>query len=142
MGNSGMVERRSIFKAAAAFGGQSTLTVIAPAIPGATQESEIPAAASPEVKLEDVLAGPNTKLTIERRGQIVLFGINRPYIQNRIDPETFEKLAKHITNMTTIPRCAPRFYLATGRTFQEGSTLKDLSRSQGRASPGSRALGR
>ena len=49
---------------------------------------------------------------------------------------------KHTTNMTAIPRCAPRFYLATGRTFQEGSTLKDLSRSQGRASPGSPAPGR
>jgi hypothetical protein len=38
---------------------------------------------------------------------------------------------KHITNMTTIPRCAPQFYLATERTFQEGSTFKDSSRSQG-----------
>jgi hypothetical protein len=46
---------------------------------------------------------------------------------------------KHITNMTMIPRCARRYYLATGRTFQ-GSTLKDLGRSQVRASPGSRAL--
>ena len=139
MGNSGMVERRSILKAAAAFGGPSTLAVIAPTVSGAAQESEIPAAASPEVKLENVLAGPNTKLTIERRGQIALFGINRPYIQNRIDPETFDKLAEAITNMTTIPRCAPQFYLVTGKIFQEGSTLKDLSRSQGRLSPGSRA---
>ena len=142
MGNSGMVERRSLLKAVAAFGGLSTLALIAPAVSGATQESEIPAAASPEIKLEDVLAGPNTKLTIERRGQIVLFGINRPYIQNRIDPETFENSPKHITNMTTILRCAPRFCLATGRTFPEGSTWKDLSRSQGRASPGSPAPGR
>jgi enoyl-CoA hydratase len=94
MGNSGMFKRRSILKAAAAIGGLSTFAVIAPVIPGAAQESEIAAAASPEVRLGDVLAGPNTKLTIERRGQIVLFGINRPYIQNRIDPETFEKLAE------------------------------------------------
>jgi enoyl-CoA hydratase len=94
MGNSGMFKRRSILKAAAAIGGLSTLAVIAPVIPGAAQEREIAAAASPEVRLGDVLAGPNTKLTIERRGQIVLFGINRPYIQNRIDPETFEKLAE------------------------------------------------
>src|ERR1700759_4817983 len=94
MDNSGMFERRSILKAAAAFGGLSTLAAIAPAVSKAAQESEIPADASPEVKLEDVPAGPNTKLTIERRGQIALFGINRPYIQNRIDPETFEKLAE------------------------------------------------
>jgi hypothetical protein len=89
-----VIERRSILKAAAAFGGLSTLAVIAPAVSEAAQESEIPAAASPEVKLEDVLAGPNIKLTIERRGQIVLFGINRPYIQNGIDPGNFEKLAE------------------------------------------------
>ena len=93
MSNPGMIERRSVLKAAAAFGGLSTIAVIAPAIPGAAQESEIPAAASVEVKLEDVPAGPHTKLTIERRGQIVLFGIHRPYIQNRIDPETLPPLS-------------------------------------------------
>jgi hypothetical protein len=142
MAKSEMVKRRSLLKAAAVFGGLSTLSVMACAVPGASQESETPAAASPEVRLEDVSAGPNTKLTIQRRGQIVLLGINRPSIRNRIDPETFEKLAKPITNMTTIPRCAPRFYLATGRTFQGGSTLTDFSRLQGRASPGLRARGR
>jgi hypothetical protein len=62
MSHSGMVERRSVLKAAAAFGGLSTFCAIAPAITGAAQESEIPAAASPEVKLEDVVAGPNTKM--------------------------------------------------------------------------------
>ena len=36
------------------------LAVIVPAIPGAAQESEIPPAASAEIKLEDVLAVPNT----------------------------------------------------------------------------------
>jgi enoyl-CoA hydratase len=90
----GMVERRSILKAAAAFGGLSALAVIAPTVSGAAQESEISTAASPKVKLEDVPATPNTKVTVERRGQIVLIGINRPYIQNRIDPETYEKLAE------------------------------------------------
>jgi hypothetical protein len=140
MGNSGMVERRSLLKAAAAFGGLSTLAVIAPAVSGAAQESEIPAAASPAAKLEDVLAGPNTKLTTERRGQIVLFGIHRPYIQNRIDPETFEKLAEAYYQYDYA--ASLRFYLVTGRIFHEGSMLKDLSRSQGRASPGSQALRR
>jgi hypothetical protein len=140
MGNSGMVERRSLLKAAAAFGGLSTLAVIAPAVSGAAQESEIPAAASPAAKLEDVLAGPNTKLTTERRGQIVLFGIHRPYVQNRIDPETFEKLAEAYYQYEHA--ASLRFYLVTGRIFHEGSMLKDLSRSQGRASPGSQALRR
>jgi enoyl-CoA hydratase len=30
---------------------------------------------------------------VERRGQTVLIGINRPYIHNRIDPETYSGLA-------------------------------------------------
>lgn len=46
------------------------------------------------ITLEDVPISSGAKLTIERRGQIVLFGINRPCVQNRIDPETFEKLAE------------------------------------------------
>ena len=44
--------------------------------------------------MADVPFTEATKLTVERRGQIVLIGINRPYIQNRIDPETFQALAK------------------------------------------------
>ena len=34
------------------------------------------------------------KVTVERRGQLVLIGINRPYIHNRIDPETYAGLAR------------------------------------------------
>ena len=34
------------------------------------------------------------KVTVERRDDVVLIGINRPYIDNRIDPETFSKLAR------------------------------------------------
>ena len=44
--------------------------------------------------LKNIPLGPNVKLTMERRGQIVLFGINRPNIQNRIDPETSESLGR------------------------------------------------
>jgi enoyl-CoA hydratase len=34
------------------------------------------------------------KITIERQGCILLIGINRPYIHNRIDPEAYHALAK------------------------------------------------
>jgi enoyl-CoA hydratase len=34
------------------------------------------------------------KITIERRGRILLIGINRPYVHNRIDPEAYHALAK------------------------------------------------
>ena len=38
--------------------------------------------------------GANSKVTVERRSQIVLIGINRPSVQNRVDPETYLGLAK------------------------------------------------
>ena len=38
--------------------------------------------------------GPDAKITVERRGHIVLIGLNRTYIQNRLDPEATESLAR------------------------------------------------
>jgi enoyl-CoA hydratase len=55
------------------------------------------AATEPEdsqTHLAEVPLGSGATLTIERRGQVALFGINRPHIQNRIDPETFRALAR------------------------------------------------
>src|SRR5689334_6430684 len=34
------------------------------------------------------------RITSERRGHILLIGINRPYIYNRVDPESYHALAK------------------------------------------------
>ncbi len=135
MGNSGMVNRRSILKAAAAFGGLSTLAVIAPAVSRAAQEGEIPAGASPEVKLEDVLAGPNTKLTMERRGQIVLIGINRPYIQNRIDPETFEKLAEAYYQYDHDPSLRAAILFGHGENFSRGIDVEGFKSLAGTGKP-------
>ena len=47
----------------------------------------------PTVTLADVPLGPSTTLTVQRRGEIVLVGLNRPFIQNRIDPPTRARLA-------------------------------------------------
>src|ERR1700723_1534425 len=135
MGNSGMFKRRSILKAAAAIGGLSTFAVIAPVIPGAAQESEIVAAASPEVRLGDVLAGPNTKLTIERRGQIVLFGINRPYIQNLIDPETFEKLAEAYYQYDRDPSLRAAVLFGHGENFSRGIDVEGFQSLAGTGKP-------
>jgi enoyl-CoA hydratase len=135
MCNSGMVERRSILKTAAAFCGLSTLAVIAPGVAGAAQKSEIPTAASPEVKLEDVVAGPNTKLTIERRGQIVLFGINRSYIQNRIDPETFEKLAEAYYRYDHDPSLRAAILFGHGEHFSRGIDVDGFKSLAGTGKP-------
>jgi enoyl-CoA hydratase len=109
--------RRSFLKIAAALGGASTVG----ALPNLTGAQDTPQqTGTPAITLQDVPFSSGAKLTIERRGQIVLFDINRPYIHNRINPETYEKLAEAYYQYDQIPRCAPRFYLATGRTFQEG----------------------
>lgn len=47
-----------------------------------------------EVSMFDIPLSPNAKITVERRGAVVLIGINRPGIQNRIDPEAFVGLAE------------------------------------------------
>src|SRR2546427_10644632 len=49
--------------------------------------------AEPATTLADVPLGPSVTLTVERRGDIVLVGLNRPFIQNRIDPPTRIRLA-------------------------------------------------
>jgi hypothetical protein len=135
MGDSGILGRRSILKAAAAFGGLSTLAVLAPAVPGAVKETEIPVDALPEVKLEDVPAGPNTSVTIERRGQIVLIGINRPYIQNRIDPETFEKLAEAYYQYDHDPSLHAAILFGHGENFSRGIDVEGFKSLAGTAKP-------
>jgi len=50
--------------------------------------------AEPVTTLADVPLGPATTITVERRGDIVLVGINRPFIQNRIDPPTRLRLGE------------------------------------------------
>jgi enoyl-CoA hydratase len=135
MAKSGMVKRRSLLKAAAVFGGLSTLSVMACAVPGASQESETPAAASPEVRLEDVSAGPNTKLTIQRRGQIVLLGINRPSIRNRIDPETFEKLAEAYYQYDYDPSLRAAVLFGHGENFSRGIDVEGFKSLAGTGKP-------
>jgi hypothetical protein len=78
---------------AAALGGASTVRAL-PNLAGAQdtpQQTDTPA-----ITLQDIPFSSGAKLTIERRGQIVLFGINRPYIQNRIDPGGFRKTGRSI----------------------------------------------
>ena len=75
------MQRRSLLKSAAA------LAAFEPLLLEAQEKGE-------STTLKDIPLGPNVKLTIERRGQIILFGINRPNIQNRIDPETSESLGR------------------------------------------------
>ena len=82
MYNTPKVERRSLLTGAA-------LAAVATAVRAQTQTPP----AEPVTTLADVPLGPSVTVTVERRGDIVLVGLNRPFIQNRIDPPTRLRLA-------------------------------------------------
>jgi enoyl-CoA hydratase len=59
-------------------------------------------------------------ITIERRGEIVLFGINRPLNQNRIDPEAFHGLAKAYHDFDQDPTLRAAVLFGHGENFSRG----------------------
>src|SRR5262245_1782514 len=47
-----------------------------------------------ETRLRDAPLGPTTTITVERRDDVVLIGLNRPFIQNRLDPPSRTRLSE------------------------------------------------
>src|SRR5579863_2268 len=83
-----LVERRALLKGAFMVAGVASAT---PALAQSAGSSSISA------RLEDAALSPNVRATVERRGQVVLIGINRPDVYNRFDPETQHALAVAFT---------------------------------------------
>jgi enoyl-CoA hydratase len=110
-----VIVRRDMIKGAAAIA--AALPLAAMAAPGAAAEEP---ANGQSVTLAEVALGPNSKLTIERRGQVALLGINRPYIQNRIDPETFQALAKAYYDYDHDPTLRAAILFGHGDHFSRG----------------------
>jgi len=86
-----LLERRALLKGAVMAAGVSA------SVAGATRASAQVPAPPPSTRLEDVALSPNARATVERRGQVVLIGINRPEVFNRFDPETQHALALAFT---------------------------------------------
>jgi enoyl-CoA hydratase/carnithine racemase len=101
------LQRRSLLKTAAAFAAFETLL-------------EAEGQGSEQATLKDVPLGPTVKLTVERRGQIVLLGINRPEIQNRIDPETSERLGRAYYDYEHDPTLRAAILFGHGPHFSRG----------------------
>jgi enoyl-CoA hydratase/carnithine racemase len=80
------IERRTVLKAAITIAGIAAVTEAATAQPMAAG-----------TRLADVPLAPGTRVTVERRGQIVLLGLNRTEIFNRFDPQQSHELAKALT---------------------------------------------
>ena len=102
------IERRTVLKGAMAAAGISVA------------QNVTPAAAQPAGRLANVPLGPGVRCTVERRGQIVLIGINRPEVFNRMDPEGSRALALALTGYDRDDslRCAILF--GQGENFSRG----------------------
>jgi enoyl-CoA hydratase/carnithine racemase len=85
--------------------------------------------------LADVPLGPDVKLTIERRGQVALFGLNRPNLQNRVDPETFQALAKGFYDYDHDPSLRAAVLFGHGDHFSRGIDVEAYRAIAGKGTP-------
>jgi enoyl-CoA hydratase/carnithine racemase len=122
MNIAGLLKRRTLLKAAAGLGALST--VLGRAAIANAQERKDGAdgagSSSDAVRMADIPLSPNAKVAVERRGQIVLIGINRPYIHNRIDPETYAGLARAFYQYDHDPSLRAAVLFGHGDNFSRG----------------------
>jgi 1,4-dihydroxy-2-naphthoyl-CoA synthase len=95
-----------------------------PSIPPVSEAAVKPSDARRTV---DISLSPNTKIAVERRGQIVLIGINRPQRFNRIDPETFYGLAKAYYEFDNDPTLRAAVLVGHGEHFSRGNDVEAFS---------------
>src|SRR5271154_5266774 len=75
----------------------------------------------------DIPLSTGAKITVERRGQIVLIGINRPQMFNRIDPETFYGLAAAYYDFDNDPSLRAALLFGHGDNFSRGNDVDAFS---------------
>jgi enoyl-CoA hydratase len=120
-----MLGRRALIKGAA------MLTVAATArAQGQAPPSE------PVTSLADAPLASSVTITVERRGDIVLVGLNRPFIQNRIDPPTRTRLAETFYQYEHDPTLRALVLFGHGEHFSRGI---DVDASQAGIIAGQRA---
>ena len=119
MNDGSLLERRNILKAAAILGGFSALSGHAVRADDRSSNAGIDGLPGNET-MADIPWNSTAKLTVERRGQIVLIGINRPYIHNRIDPETYAGLARAYYQYDHDPSLRAAVLFGHGDNFSRG----------------------
>ena len=120
-----MVGRRALIK------GTAMLAVTATA-----RAQGQPPPAEPVTTLADVALGASVTVTVERRGDIVLVGLNRPFIQNRLDPPTRTRLAETVYQYEHDPSLRALVLFGHGENFSRGI---DVDASQAGIIAGQRA---
>ncbi|CAB3751681.1 crotonase/enoyl-CoA hydratase family protein [Paraburkholderia solisilvae] len=126
--------RRGFLKTAAVLGGTAALGVP----PLAAGADELPPSDIAVTTVKDTPSNSGAKLTVERRGPIVLFGLNRPDVQNRVDPDTFKELAEAYYNYDHDPSLRAAVLFGHGDNFSRGIDI-DGFRSLGGKPPISEA---
>jgi enoyl-CoA hydratase/carnithine racemase len=111
-------ERRDFL--AAALGGIAGLSALDTTAARADEGNPDAGSSSREITMSDIPLSSNAKITVERRGAIVLVGINRPGIQNRIDPEAFVGLAKAYHDYDHDPSLRAAILFGHGDNFSRG----------------------
>ena len=91
----------------------------------------------PVTSLGDAPANATTTITVERRDDIVLVGLNRPFIQNRLDPATRVRLAEVLFQYDHDPSLRAAVLFGHGEHFSRGI---DVEASQAALIAGRRTL--
>ena len=125
---SSRVGRRALLTGAA-------LTAAAAAARGQSQ----PPPEAPSTTLADAPLDSSTTVTVERRGQVALIGLNRPLIQNRLDPPTRVRLAETLYQYEHDPSLRAAVLFGHGAHFSRGI---DVDASQAAIAAGQRTLNR
>ena len=94
-------------------------------------------APEPTTTLADVPASASATITVERRSDIVLIGLNRPFIQNRLDPPTRVRLAETLYQYEHDPSLRAAVLFGHGDNFSRGI---DVDASQAAIIAGRRTL--
>jgi enoyl-CoA hydratase len=84
------------------------------------QSDQMATDAQDVVTMKEVGYLEDERLTIERRGNVVLLGINRPHVHNRIDPETYQKLARAYYDYEHDPSLRAAVLFGHGPNFSRG----------------------
>jgi len=82
-------------------------------------QSQTPAA-EPVTTLADVPVSSAATITVERRGEIALIGLNRTFIQNRLDPPTRARLAEMFYLYEHDPSLRAAVLFGHGENFSRG----------------------
>jgi len=73
-----------------------------------------------KTRLSEIPLSSGAKITLERRGSVVLIGMNRPYIYNRYDPEAYLNLATAYYDFDNDPTLRAAVLFGHGDNFSRG----------------------